>query len=127
MPVVARRASVGKPARALDKVQIVVISPRLYIILSYQIKRANKFHTIEVGAVKFRHHCLNLRAVQHAHKYGFDDVVVVVPQRDFVASQLLCKVVQISPSHSRAKIARRFVYIVNGLENIRFEYGDRDM
>ena len=35
LPVIARRTSVGKPARALDKVQIVVISPRLYIILSY--------------------------------------------------------------------------------------------
>ena len=126
LPVVARRASVGKPARALDKVQIVVISPRLYIILSYQIKRSNKFHTIEVGAVKFRHHCLNLRAVQHTHKYGFDNVVVVVPEGNLVASKLLGKIIQVPPSHSRAKIARRFVYIVNGLENIRFEYGDRD-
>ena len=51
LPVVARRASVGKPARALDKVQIVVISPRLYIILSYQIKRANKFHSLKICTV----------------------------------------------------------------------------
>lgn len=51
LPVVARRASVGKPARALDKMQIVVISSRLYIILSYQIKRANKFHSLKICTV----------------------------------------------------------------------------
>ena len=88
LPVVASCAGIGKFASALNEVQIVVISPLFYVIFADEIHRADKFHTLKVGAVQFRHHRLNLCAVKHAHKDCFDDIVVVVSQRDFIAAEL---------------------------------------
>ena len=125
LSVVAACACVCKLAGALDEVQLVVVAPRFYIVFSHEIERTDKFHPFKIGAVQLWHHGLNLRPVQHAHKDCFDHVVIVVSQRDFVAAELFCKVVQISPSHPCAKIARRFVHVVHALENVRLEHGDR--
>ena len=125
LPVVARRARVRKLACALYEMQIVVVSPRFYIVFAHEIKGAYELHSFKVRTVKFRHHSLYLRAVQHPHEYCLDDVVVMMSERDFVATELLCEVVQISASHPCAKIARRLVNVVHALENIRLEYGYR--
>ena len=49
----------------------------------------------------------------------------MMSERNFVAAELLCEVVQISASHPCTKIARRFVHVVHALENVRLEHGDR--
>lgn len=125
LSIVARRARVGKLASALYEMQIVVVSPRFYVVFAHKIKGAYELHSFKVRTVKFRHHSLYLRAVQHPHEYCLDDVVVMMSERNFVAAELLCEVVQISASHPCTKIARRLVNVVYALENVRLKYGYR--
>ncbi|MPN17350.1 hypothetical protein SDC9_164703 [bioreactor metagenome] len=70
------------------------------------------------------HHGLHLPAVQHAHQRRFYHVVVVVPQRYFVAAQLLRFFVQIPAPHARAQVAGRFFYFINRVKNARFKNSD---
>ena len=50
LPVVAGRAGIGKLAGALYKMQIVIVAPRLYIVLPYEVKRTYKLHTLVICA-----------------------------------------------------------------------------
>lgn len=70
---------------ALDEMQLVCVPPGLDIVLADQIQRPDQLHTGKIRAVELRHHGLDLRAVEHAHKNGFNDVVIVMPERDLVA------------------------------------------
>ena len=123
---IAGRAGVREPACALYKVQIVVLRPVLDLVLPYEVHRADKLHSREIRAVQLRHHGFHLTAVDHAHEYRFDHVVEVVPQCDLIAAQLLCLIVEVTTAHSRAEVAGIVLYIVHGVEYIRFEHGDRD-
>ena len=125
LPVVAGGAGVGKLTRALDEVQPVIIAPRLDIVLADEVQRAYQLHAGEIRAVQLRHHALYLRAVQHTHEYGLDNVVIMVPKRNFIAAKLLREAVQVAAAHPRAEVARRFLDVVNGLEYVRLEYRDR--
>ena len=117
----AGRAGVGEAAGALNKVQVVGIAPRLDVVLADQIHRANQLHAGKVRAVELRHHRLHLRAPEHAHENRLNDIVIVMPQRDLVAAELLGKAVEIASSHARAEVAGRLFHIVNGAENVRLE------
>ena len=107
--------------------QTVIISPRLDIILAHQIQRADQLHALEVDAVKLRHHRLHLRTVEHSHEDRLDDIIVMMAECNLVAAELLCKMVQMTASHSRAEIARRIFHMVYGIKNIGFKNRDRNM
>ena len=116
--VVAGGAGVGELAGTLDKVQVVGITPCLDVILAHQIQRADELHALEVGAVKLRHHGLDLGTVEHTHKNGLDDIVIVVSQRDLVAAQLLRERVEMTASHAGAEITRGFLDGIDRIENV---------
>ena len=99
----------------------------LYIILSYKIHRTNKFHTLKICTVEFWHHCLHLSAVQHTHKYGFNNIIIVVTECDFITAEFFCFIIEVTPSHSGAKIARRFFYMHNRLKYIRLKNSYRNI
>ena len=84
--VVTDSAAFGKAAGALDKLQPVVIFPVDNVLLVDAIHGADEFHAAEIQAVEFGHHALQLRAVEHRHDGGLDDVGEVVTQRNLVAA-----------------------------------------
>lgn len=105
----------------LQEAEAVVIAPCLDIFFADQIHGAYQFHAFEVGAPEFGHHSLILAGVEHSHEYGLNGIVIVVPQRYFVAAKIFGPAVQISPSHSRAEIAGGFFYMKDGIEDRRVE------
>ena len=84
--VVTDGATFGKAAGALDKLQPVVIFPVDDVLLVDAIHGADEFHAAEIQAVELGHHALQLRAVEHRHDGGLDDVGEVVAQRNFIAA-----------------------------------------
>ena len=99
---VAGGAGVCEMAGALDKLQVVIVAPVLDVRLPDQIHGTYQLHSLEVGAVQFRHHGLHLSAVDHAHEDGLDDIIEVVSQGDLVAAQFLCLIVKVSTAHPGA-------------------------
>ena len=69
--------------------------------------------------MQLRRHGLHLRAVEHAHDCRFNDIVEVVPQRDFIAAQFLRLFVQGTAAHPGAEVAGRLVAVVRNIEDIR--------
>ena len=49
-----------------------------------------------------------------------------MPEGNFVAAELLCKVIKIAAPHARAEIAGGLFYIVNGAKDIGLENLRRD-
>ena len=84
--VVTDGATLGKAAGALDKLQPVVVFPVDDVLLVDAIHGADEFHAAEIQAVELGHHALQLRAVEHRHDGGLDDVGEVVTQRNLVAA-----------------------------------------
>ena len=122
--VIANGAAFGKAAGALDKLQPVVIFPVDNVLLVDAIHGADEFHAAEIQAVEFGHHALQLRAVEHRHDGGLDDVGEVVAQRNFVAAQVLCLVVEVAAAHLGANVAGGTFGVVRHVENVRLENGD---
>ena len=71
--------------------------------------------------MEFGHHSLELTAVQHPHENGFDDIVEVVSQGDFIAAQLFGFRVKGSSSHSGTDIAGGRGDAENRFKNIRLK------
>ena len=71
--------------------------------------------------MQFRHHRLYLRPVKHSHKDRLDHIIKMMPQRNLVAAELLCKMIQMAAAHSRAEVTRRIFDMVNRIENIGLE------
>ena len=107
--------------------QTVIISPRLDIILAHQIQRADQLHALEVDAVKLRHHRLHLRTVEHSHEDRLNDIIVMMAECNLVAAELLCKMIQMAAAHSRAEITRGIFHMVDRIENVCLENGDRNV
>ena len=84
--VITDGATFGKAAGALDKLQPVVVFPVDDVLLVDAIHGADEFHAAEIQAVELGHHALQLRAVEHRHDGGLDDVGEVVAQRNFIAA-----------------------------------------
>ena len=76
----------GKAAGALDKLQPVVFYPVDDVLLVDAIHGSDEFHAAEIQTMEFGHHALQLRAVEHRHDGGLDDVGEVVTQRNLVAA-----------------------------------------
>ena len=108
-------------AGALQKVQSVPIPPSADVGLPNIVHRADQFHAVKIGAVQFRHHGLNLPAMEHSHQDRLNDVVIVMTERDLITSEFLGFAVKISPSHSRAEIAGVFLHVEHGIEDIRLK------
>ena len=72
--------------------------------------------------MELRHHRLYLSAVQHTHKYRFNHIVIVMPERYLVTAEALCIVIQMTSPHPRTKITGRFFNVINRIENVRLEY-----
>ena len=87
--LMAGRAGVRKMARALQKMQLVEFPPCDDIALAHEIHRPNQLHPRKIGAVQLRHHRLHLGAVKHSHQNGFNHIVKMVSERNFVAPELL--------------------------------------
>ncbi len=84
--VVADGAAFGKAAGTLDKLQPVVVFPVDDVLLVDAVHGADEFHAAEIEAVELGHHALQLRAIEHGHDGGLDDVGEVVPKRNLVAA-----------------------------------------
>ena len=112
-------------ACALKEMKLVVISPRTDITLADKVHRPYKFHAFKVSAVKLSHHRLDLSALEHSHKNGLDNVIVVVTECDLITSKLFCLAIQKASAHSRTDVARALFYIVDGVKNIALKNRDR--
>ena len=122
--IIAGGTRICEFAGTLDKMQSVIIPPCLDVILPHQIQRADQLHPLKIRAVKLRHHRLHLRAVQHSHQYGFNHIVIVMPQCDLIAAELSRIAVQMSSAHSGAQITGRFFHMINRLKYVRFKYSN---
>ena len=71
----------------------IIVTPRLDIVLTHEIKRTDQFHSIKIGAVKFWHHRLDLCSVKHTHEDCLDHIIIMMSECDFIASKLLCKMI----------------------------------
>ena len=87
--IVAHGAVLSEAAGALDEFQLVVSLPCQNILFPDAIHWADEGHAGKTGAVEHGGHGLQLRAVEHTHDGGLDDIVEVVAQCDLVAAQLL--------------------------------------
>ena len=87
--VVAGGTRVRELAGALDEMQVVVIPPCLDIVFPDEVQRADQLHALKVGTVQLGHHRLDLRAVEHSHKYRLYNIIKVMTERDFTAPKLL--------------------------------------
>ena len=84
--VIAGSAGICKFTCTLNKMEIIVVTPCLNIILPHQIQWTDQFHSLKVGAVKLGHHSLYLGTVKHAHKNGLNHIIIVVTQCNLVAT-----------------------------------------
>ena len=125
--VVADRAGLGKTAGTLDKFQLIVAAPRDDVILADAVHRADQRHAREVRAVQLRRHGLQLGAVEHAHDCRLDDIIKMMPQRDFVAAKLLRFLVQVAAAHAGAEVAGRLITVVGNIKDVRLKYCDGDV
>ena len=51
------------------------------------------------------HHGLYLGPVEHAHKYGLNDVIIMVAQGNLIAAQGFGMVIEIAPPHPGTEVA----------------------
>ena len=100
----AGRAGVGEAAGALDEVQIVVHRASA-LMSSSRIRYIGRISSMPGKFVLWSFGIMvwTWRAVEHAHENRLDHVVIVMPQRDLVAAELL----GIACRGSRGACARR--------------------
>ena len=92
-----------KCAGAGEAFQSAGIAPRENAALPHEIERADDLYALVVLGADAREHGLHLPAVEHGHQRGLNHIVVVMPQRDFVASKLLCLAVQTAAPQTGAE------------------------
>ena len=110
--VVAHGAVLSKAAGALDEFQIIVALPGQDIFFPDAVHGADQGHAGEAGAVELGGHGLELGIVEYVYYGGFDDIVEVVAQRDFIAAQLLGLAVQVAAAHPGAEVAGVLLAVV---------------
>ena len=114
----------GEAASALQKFQMVVVSPGNDGILVDAVQRADQLHTGEILAMELGRHGLDLGAVKQSQERGLNDIGEVVAQGDLIAAQLLRLGIQAAPAHPGAEIAGVLVHLNSDIENIAFKDGD---
>lgn len=82
-------AGICEVTSALDEVKMILISPCLDVVFTDKIERADQLHSVKIRALQSGEHGLPLSGVQHSHKGGLNDIVVVMPERNFVAAEFL--------------------------------------
>ena len=122
----AAHAIFSKTARALYKLQSVVIAPRLDRIFLDKVHRTDQLHALEILAVQLRHHRLNLAAVQHSHEDRLDHIIKMMPKRNFIAAQRFRLRIEVTASHSGTKVARILFDRRHRVENIALKYRQRN-
>ena len=80
-------AARGHRAGAVQKGQAIVRRPRDHVALVHEVERTNEFHAGIVLGVQFRHHGLDLPAVDHRHQNSLRNIIKVVTERNFVAAE----------------------------------------
>ena len=125
--VVAHGAVLSKAAGTLDELQLIVALPGQNILFMDAVHGPDEGHAGEAGAVQLGRHGLQLRTVEHAHDGGLDHIVEVMPQRDFVAAQLLGLAVQVAAAHPGAEVAGVLVGVVGHGKDVALENGHRDV
>ena len=125
--VIAGSTGICKFTCTLNKMEIIVVTPCLNIILPHQIQWTDQLHSLKVGAVKLGHHSLYLGTVKHSHKNGLNHIIIVVTQCNLVAAHFFCKSIEMPAAHSCAKITRGFLHIKYRLKNIRLKNTNRNI
>ena len=97
--IVAGGTCIRELTCTLYKMKFIIIPPRFDVVLPHHIKRSDELHALKVGAVKFRHHGLHLRPVEHTHEYSLYDIIIVMSKSYLVAAKLFCIAVQMTSSH----------------------------
>ena len=69
-----------------------------------QVHGPDKLQALEVLGLQLGHHGFKIGAIEDIHQDGFNDVVKVVAQGQFIATQLLGPVVEVAPAHPGAHI-----------------------
>ena len=105
---------------------MVFVPPAEDILLPDQVEGADELHALEVCGAELRHHGLKLAAVEHAHQYGLDHIVIMVAERNLVAAQFPGPPVKPAAPHSGADIAGGFFDVKNRVEDLRLEEAKRD-
>lgn len=82
-------AGICEVTSALDEVKMILIAPCLDVVFTDKIERADQLHSVKICALQSGEHGLPLPGVQHSHKGGLNDIVIVVSERNFVAAELL--------------------------------------
>ena len=91
------------------------------------VQRPDQLHALKIRAVQLGQHGLDLRAVEHPHDRRLNDVTEVVTQGNLVAAQAPGLAVQVAPAHPGAEVTGGLLAGIGDLEDIRLEYGDRDL
>ena len=79
----------GKPAGALDEVEIVRVFPGDDIRFMNEIHGSDQFHAREMLCRQTRRHCLDLTAVKHGDERRADDIVKMMAEGNLIASKFL--------------------------------------
>lgn len=101
------------------------VLPANNVLLVNAVHRANQLHPLEVAAMQLGQHRLKLCAVKHCHDRRFNNVVEMMPQRDFVAAQLLRSAVQIAAAHACAEVAGVVIGAVGDIKYVGFKNRNR--
>lgn len=104
--------------------QIIVAGPGNNILLPYAVDGANQFHSRKILTVELGKHCLQLRTVKKSEKRRFDDIIIVMTKRNFIAAAVSGGAVKISPAHAGTEVAGRMIRMLRRCEDLRFENFD---
>ena len=83
------RVALGHSAGALNELQSAMLRPAYDTALANEIQRTYKLHSAVIFAVQLGHHRLDLRTIEHSHKYRLYNIIKVMTERDFTAPKLL--------------------------------------
>ena len=105
-------------ASALHEMQIIVAGPGNNILLPYAVDGANQFHSRKILTVELGKHCLQLRTVKKSEKRRFDDIIIVMTKRNFIAAAVSGGAVKISPAHAGTEVAGRMIRMLRRCEDL---------
>lgn len=72
----------------------------------HAVQRPYEFHAFKVLTAELWHHRLQLGTVEHPHERRFDDIIEMVTQRDLIATQFPCLLIECAAPHACAKVTR---------------------
>ena len=103
------QAVLAAAQRAGDDRELAHFGPAFEVFLCHIGEWANH-HVITAVAHQFGRHGFELAAIKHVQEKGLQDVIAVVTQRDFVATQFARHAVQNAATQARAQAAHGFAF-----------------